>query len=87
MQYLISLPEAGVKIFTNFVHFAKASEQSSSIGKWFSTADPKGRKVGSGGGTAWILAKAWENCEKNISFEEWCFLQGEIPQVPGGEFY
>ncbi|MBR4898600.1 MAG: bifunctional fucokinase/L-fucose-1-P-guanylyltransferase [Prevotella sp.] len=47
---------------------------------YYCTCDPEGHRVGSGGGTAWLLQQAWENEESGAqdgeqSFDEW--LEGE----------
>ena len=56
MRYLISLPENTVE------HFSKLVDLSDKQAKeWFCASDPTDVKVGSGGGTAWIIIKAWEN--------------------------
>lgn len=47
MKKLLSLPPNLVECFHDIMH-ADHKE-------WFCTSDPVGRKLGSGGGTAWLL--------------------------------
>jgi galactokinase/mevalonate kinase-like predicted kinase len=42
--------------------------------QWFATSDPAGSKLGSGGGTAHLLAEAWRATGRRASFPQW--LQG-----------
>ena len=37
---------------------------------YFCTCDPVGHRLGSGGGTTWLLQEAWRR-EESTSFEEW----------------
>lgn len=55
MQTLLSVPENIVSSF-NVLEAAKGRD-------FFVTSDPGGRKVGSGGGTAWLLAKHYESSD------------------------
>ncbi len=52
MQYLLSLPG---NLVTSFYDITEKSRDN-----WFVTSDPKGTKIGSGGGTAYLLAKHLE---------------------------
>jgi galactokinase/mevalonate kinase-like predicted kinase len=62
MKHLISVP-------TNVIpHFHSISGLSEN--DWFVSADPEGRKVGSGGGTAHILSELWKQ-ENSDNFAEW----------------
>ncbi len=49
MQYLLSLPD---NLVTSFYDITEKSRNN-----WFVTSDPQGTKIGSGGGTAFLLAK------------------------------
>jgi len=58
MQYLLSLPENLVKSFHDI------TEKNND---WFVASDPPGTKIGSGGGTAFLLAEHMKSCsETNI---------------------
>nr|WP_321452846.1 bifunctional fucokinase/fucose-1-phosphate guanylyltransferase [uncultured Carboxylicivirga sp.] len=49
MKYLLSLPENLVSVFHNITQHSK--------NEWFVASDPAGTKIGSGGGTAHLLAE------------------------------
>jgi len=51
---------------------------------YFCTCDPVGHRLGSGGGTTWLLQEAWR-CEKGISFEEWLSREKRILIHAGGQ--
>ena len=53
MKKLLSLPPNLVD------HFHDIEQRSRD--EWFCTHDPVGRKLGSGGGTTWLLAEAWRH--------------------------
>lgn len=63
IDHLLSLPEAAARYFT---------ESGGDIhgGKWFVASDPPGSRLGSGGGTAYLLDRAWNN-SGNPSFSSW----------------
>lgn len=52
---------------------------------WFATADPVGRKLGSGGGTVWLLQEAWQAEAPELSFEAWLAREGRILLHAGGQ--
>ena len=62
-QTLISLPEA---MATRF-----AALEAKARPEWYATSDPPGTKLGSGGGTAHLLASAWEETGEGRGFGEW----------------
>ncbi|ASB49447.1 bifunctional fucokinase/L-fucose-1-P-guanylyltransferase [Alkalitalea saponilacus] len=66
MQTLLSVPE-------NLANQFRTLNISSDTGI-FALSDPAGTKIGSGGGTAWLLAKYFET-KKNLSFDD--FLRNE----------
>ena len=39
--------------------------------EWFCTNDPVGRKLGSGGGTTWLMHQAYRNSCGNQNFDSW----------------
>jgi len=51
---------------------------------YFCTCDPVGHRLGSGGGTTWLLQEAWR-CEKGIPFEEWLSREKRILIHAGGQ--
>ena len=55
MQILLSVPENLVSAFNELL--------PASHPPCFVTSDPEGSKIGSGGGTAWLLAKHFKNCQ------------------------
>ena len=80
MQYLVSLPENAKGAF----HKLSGKPEKD----WFCTSDPKGTKLGSGGGTAWILYDAWRKqmgIKNNISFEDWLSKDKRIIIHGGGQ--
>ena len=51
---------------------------------YFCTCDPVGHRLGSGGGTTWLLQEAWRS-ENGISFEEWLSREKRILIHAGGQ--
>ena len=51
---------------------------------YFCTCDPVGHRLGSGGGTTWLLQEAWRS-EKEPSFEEWLSKEKRILIHAGGQ--
>ena len=66
MKHLISLPINTIPYFHNITGFMRKD--------WFAFSDPAGKNLGSGGGTAHLLAESWEK-EENRDFNNW--LAGE----------
>ena len=77
MQYLVSLPSNSVNSFHKLT--GKPGKD------WFCTSDPEGRKVGSGGGTAWLLKEAWENSASGEDFSSWLSGDKRILIHGGGQ--
>ena len=81
VKKLLSLPGNLVEYFHNL-------EQLDSK-EWFCTSDPKGRKVGSGGGTAWLLEKYYNENEPirdaESHIEPKLFLDKKIIIHAGGQ--
>jgi galactokinase/mevalonate kinase-like predicted kinase len=63
MQHLLSLPPCMAGQF--------AALEGRSAPTWFATSDPPGLALGSGGGTAHLLAAAWRHTGSEQSFESW----------------
>ena len=57
MKTLLSLPPNLVECFYDITNADRK--------EWFCTSDPKDRKLGSGGGTAWLLKECIENDSDN----------------------
>ena len=84
MQYLISLPQNAVEYFAYLFGNDVGKQQEN----WFASSDPPNVKVGSGGGTVWILIKAWENWKRkngDIPFDEWLKKEKRIIIHSGGK--
>nr|WP_262921361.1 bifunctional fucokinase/fucose-1-phosphate guanylyltransferase [Maribellus maritimus] len=75
MKHLISLPPNVVK------HFHSISGLSPD--NWFVASDPENKRVGSGGGTSYILSEMWET-EKTGSFEKWLTAEKRMIVHAGG---
>lgn len=76
MKKLLSLPP-------NLVHcFHELEEVDAS--EWFCTSDPVGAKLGSGGGTTWLLQACHENYASKESFSNWLELKNEFYYMPEG---
>lgn len=58
MQYLLSLPENLVNCFHEVTGLSKDN--------WFVASDPPGQKIGSGGGTAYLLAQQMKGGTKEL---------------------
>ena len=63
MKKLLSLPPNLVECF----HEVEKVERS----EWFCTSDPVGSKLGSGGGTAWLLESCRKEWAPDLSLREW----------------
>jgi len=77
MKKLLSLPPNLVECFHN-VEKVERSE-------WFCTSDPVGSKLGSGGGTAWLLEACRQEWASDISFSEWLPREKRILLHAGGQ--
>ncbi len=76
MKKLLSLPPNLVECFHDITH-ADRSE-------WFCTSDPIGAKLGSGGGTTWLL-QACMNHERNDDTRQWLAQEKRILLHAGGQ--
>ncbi|MEY4385001.1 MAG: fucokinase [Verrucomicrobiota bacterium] len=63
IQRLLSLPPGMAREFVAL--------ENKSRPEWFATCDPAGSKLGSGGGTAHLLAEAWRDTANGNSFATW----------------
>ncbi len=81
MKKLLSLPPNLVGAFHDVTGLSRDD--------YFCTCDPVGHRLGSGGGTAWLLQEAWREGErregKTESFEAWLSKEKRILIHAGGQ--
>ena len=77
MQKLLSVP-------SNLVDYFYELEQVTTD-EWFCTSDPVGSKLGSGGGTTWLLESCYRNKGNSLSFDEWLKSDKRILLHAGGQ--
>ena len=78
MKKLLSLPPNLVGAFHDVTGLSRD--------EYFCTCDPVGHRLGSGGGTAWLLNEAWKNDSvDNNSFESWLSKEKRILIHAGGQ--
>ena len=83
MKKLLSLPpnlvRKGEKGGTIFHQITELSED-----EFFCTCDPEGHRIGSGGGSAWLLMEAFRQSRK-VQFDEWLSSEKRILLHAGGQ--
>lgn len=83
MKKLLSLPPNLVGWFHDITGYPKA--------EWFCTNDPIDHKLGSGGGTTWLLTQAYENemahsdANNQKTFDEWLSSEKRLLLHAGGQ--
>lgn len=77
MKKLLSLPPNLVDCFHDITNLDK--------NEWFCTNDPIGKKLGSGGGTTWLLESCHRAMGDKISFDEWLGKDRRIILHAGGQ--
>ena len=77
MKKLLSLPPNLVNCFYQVTGYDKA--------EWFCHHDPVDRKLGSGGGTAWLLKKCHEQEGPKTPFLEWLSAERRVMLHAGGQ--
>lgn len=77
MKKLLSLPPNLVDCFHEITGLNKA--------EWFCTNDPIGKKLGSGGGTTWLMEQYYKKCSNNIDFDEWLGKEKRLILHAGGQ--
>ena len=81
MKKLLSLPPNLVGVFHDVTGLSRD--------EYFCTCDPVGHRLGSGGGTAWLLQEAWREGERREgekeSFEDWLSKEKRILIHAGGQ--
>jgi galactokinase/mevalonate kinase-like predicted kinase len=82
MKTLLSLPPNLADCFHELRGVAEQDE-------WFCTSDPKGERIGSGGGTAWLLESCYrkENgaMEDKCTFSDWLAKEKRLLLHAGGQ--
>lgn len=76
MKKLLSLPPNLVPCFHEVGQVDKT--------EWFCTADPAGMRIGSGGGTTWLLESCYRNEQTEESFQAWLSREKRILIHAGG---
>lgn len=77
MKKLLSLPP-------NLVHCFHDIEEVSHE-EYFCTSDPVGRKLGSGGGTTWLLEAAYQAEKELVTFQQWISREKRVLLHAGGQ--
>ena len=77
MKKLLSLPPNLVECFHDIAQVGKT--------EWFCTSDPVGSKLGSGGGTAWLLEACQKEWAPEQDFLEWLGNEKRILLHAGGQ--
>lgn len=77
MKKLLSLPPNLVDCFHAVTGYTKD--------EWFCSNDPIGRKLGSGGGTAWLLEACYKAEGNGKSFDEWLSADKRLLLHAGGQ--
>ena len=76
MKHLISVPPNTIPYFHQISDLSPED--------WFISSDPKEKRVGSGGGTAYLLTEAF-NQEKETKFDEWLPNEKRVIIHAGGQ--
>jgi len=77
MKKLLSLPPNLVECFYDIEQVNKQ--------EWFCTSDPVDKKLGSGGGTTWLLEECWKNSVSQQDFLGWLGESKRILLHAGGQ--
>ncbi|MBI5383285.1 MAG: bifunctional fucokinase/L-fucose-1-P-guanylyltransferase [Verrucomicrobia bacterium] len=77
MQFLLSLPPRMAAAFEELEERRRPA--------WFATSDPAGSKLGSGGGTAHLLAEAWHATAEGQDFDSWLRSSRKLIIHGGGQ--
>ena len=76
MKTLLSLPPNLVDCF----------HELEEVGEdYYCTSDPVGARLGSGGGTVWLLESCWQVEAENLSFNEWLGREKRVLLHAGGQ--
>ena len=77
MKKLLSLPPNVVSVFHDITGLSHE--------EYYCTSDPVGRKLGSGGGTAWLLQSAYADEGEGKDFSQWLSSEKRILLHAGGQ--
>ena len=77
MKKLLSLPPNLVDCFHDITGLDRK--------EWFCSNDPIGKKLGSGGGTTWLLEQAFDADETNSDFSSWLAADKRLILHAGGQ--
>lgn len=77
MKKLLSLPPNLVDCFHEITCLSRE--------EWFCTNDPVDRKLGSGGGSTWLLEKSYEAYGNGMTFDEWLAADKKLLLHAGGQ--
>ena len=77
MKKLLSLPPNLVSCFHEITKYGRD--------EWFCTSDPVGRKLGSGGGTTWLLEACYAEHGGGRTFDEWLAADRRLLLHAGGQ--
>ena len=77
MKKLLSLPPNLVDCFHDITHYERD--------EWFCTSDPVGHKLGSGGGSTWLLQQAFQAQQAIGDFSQWLAAERRLLLHAGGQ--
>lgn len=77
MKKLLSLPPNLVDCFHSITGLDR--------NEWFCSNDPVGKKLGSGGGSVWLLKEAYKAANSKLSFAEWLSTERRLLLHAGGQ--
>lgn len=77
MKKLLSLPPNLVTCFHDVTGYDRS--------EWFCTNDPVGHKLGSGGGSSWLLKSCYDEMSDGETFDEWMKKDKKLLLHAGGQ--
>ena len=77
MKYLLSLPSNAADSFHTINNKSREN--------WFCTSDPKDKRLGSGGGTVWLVEQCYQADNSNGGVEEWLQNEKRVLIHAGGQ--
>ena len=77
MKKLLSLPP---NLVNSFHRITKTD-----VDEWFCTSDPVGARLGSGGGTTWLIEACWQKEASSLPVKEWLAKEKRILLHAGGQ--
>ena len=77
MRKLLSLPPNAVTDYSLL--------NSRDRKEWFSTSDPRDKRLGSGSGTTWLLEECYRDENSGVNFNEWLSAEKRILIHAGGQ--